>query len=41
MTAFKTGLMQLFQVSFARAGNNQIPWTRDYLYEPNRTGISR
>lgn len=33
MTSFRTGLMQLFQVSFARAGNNQIPWTRDYLYE--------
>lgn len=32
-TAFKMGGMQLFQVSFARAGNNQIPWTREYLYE--------
>lgn len=41
MTSFRTGLMQLFQVSFARAGNNQIPWTRDYLYEPNRTGNAR
>ena len=41
MTSFRSGLMQLFQVSFARAGNNQIPWTRDYLYEKNRTGISR
>lgn len=41
MTSFKTGLMQLFQVSFARADNNQVPWTRDYLYETNRTGISR
>jgi cyclopropane-fatty-acyl-phospholipid synthase len=34
LTAFKTGGMQLFQVSFARAGLNQIPWTRKYLYEP-------
>ncbi|HEU0188954.1 MAG TPA: cyclopropane-fatty-acyl-phospholipid synthase family protein [Gallionella sp.] len=34
LTAFKTGGMQLFQVSFARAGHNQIPWTRQYLYEP-------
>lgn len=34
LTAFKMGGMQLFQVSFARAGNNQIPWTRQYLYEP-------
>jgi cyclopropane-fatty-acyl-phospholipid synthase len=33
LTAFKMGGMQLFQVSFARAGNNQIPWTRQYLYE--------
>lgn len=32
-TAFKMGGMQLFQVSFARAGNNHIPWTRRYLYE--------
>ncbi len=34
ITTFKTGDMQLFQVTFARAGNNQIPWTRQYLYEP-------
>ena len=33
VTAFKTGGMQLFQVSFARAANNQIPWTRQFLYE--------
>jgi cyclopropane-fatty-acyl-phospholipid synthase len=37
ITAFKTGGMQLFQVSFARAGHNQIPWTRQYLYEPQHT----
>lgn len=34
LTAFKTGGMQLFQVAFARAGHNQIPWTRQYLYDP-------
>lgn len=34
LTAFKMGGMQLFQVSFARAGHNQIPWTRQHLYEP-------
>jgi len=34
LTAFKAGGMQLFQVAFARAENNQIPWTRQYLYEP-------
>lgn len=33
LMAFKTGGMQLFQVSFSRAGNNQIPWTRQYLYQ--------
>ena len=30
--AFRSGYLQLFQVSFARADNNEIPWTRDYLY---------
>lgn len=34
LTSFKTGDMQLFQVTFAHADNNQIPWTRQYLYEP-------
>lgn len=37
LTAFKTGGMQLFQVSFARADQNDIPWTRQYLYEPLNT----
>lgn len=40
LTAFKMGGMQLFQVSFARAGNNHIPWTRQYLYETQHTGAS-
>jgi cyclopropane-fatty-acyl-phospholipid synthase len=31
--AFNTGEMQLFQVLFGRARNNNIPWTRDYLYQ--------
>jgi len=39
LTTFKTGGMQLFQVSFARAGHNQIPWTRQYLYEPQYTPL--
>ncbi len=34
--AFTTGELQLFQVVFARARNNDIPWTRDYLYGSNR-----
>lgn len=37
LTAFKTGGMQLFQATFARASNNQIPWTRDHLYQPQQT----
>jgi cyclopropane-fatty-acyl-phospholipid synthase len=32
LTAFKSGGMQLFQVSFARADCNEIPLTREYLY---------
>ena len=28
LAAFRSGAMQLFQVSFARSGYNQIPWTR-------------
>jgi cyclopropane-fatty-acyl-phospholipid synthase len=30
--AFTTGLLQLFQLSFARAQDNQIPWTRAHVY---------
>lgn len=33
ITTFKIGGMQLFQVTFARVGNNQLPWTRQYLNE--------
>jgi cyclopropane-fatty-acyl-phospholipid synthase len=32
LAAFRSGDMQLFQVSFARSGQNRIPWTRQYLY---------
>lgn len=32
--SFRTGGMQLFQVCFARAWDNTIPRTRQYLYEP-------
>jgi cyclopropane-fatty-acyl-phospholipid synthase len=32
--AFATGELQLFQVVFARALDNDIPWTRDHLYRP-------
>lgn len=39
LTAFKSGGMQLFQVSFARANQNNIPWTRQYLYESQQPGF--
>jgi cyclopropane-fatty-acyl-phospholipid synthase len=39
LTAFKLGGMQLFQVTFTRSTNNQIPWTRQYLYEPQDTSL--
>jgi cyclopropane-fatty-acyl-phospholipid synthase len=32
--AFITGEMQLFQVVFAPANNNNIPWTRSHVYAP-------
>jgi len=32
LAAFRSGDMQLFQVSFARSGQNRIPWTRHHLY---------
>jgi cyclopropane-fatty-acyl-phospholipid synthase len=32
MTAFLTGLLQLFQVAFARGKTNEIAWTRAHLY---------
>ncbi len=32
LAAFRTGSLQLFQVTFARGTNNAIPWTRRHLY---------
>jgi cyclopropane-fatty-acyl-phospholipid synthase len=32
IAAFTTGSLQLFQVVFAPAPNNRIPWTRSHLY---------
>jgi cyclopropane-fatty-acyl-phospholipid synthase len=32
--SFTTGWLQLLQVVFSRTGNNEIPWTREYLYSP-------
>ncbi len=36
IAAFSSGDLQLFQVTFARHGNNHIPWTRGYLYDNER-----
>jgi cyclopropane-fatty-acyl-phospholipid synthase len=33
IAGFTTGSIQLFQVVFAHAANNAIPWTRAHLYE--------
>ncbi len=30
--SFLTGALQLFQIVFARPGNNAVPWTRRHLY---------
>jgi len=32
LAAFRSGDMQLFQVSFNRSGQNDLPWTRQHLY---------
>jgi len=32
IAGFTTGTLQLFQVVFATKQNNNVPWTRDYLY---------
>jgi cyclopropane-fatty-acyl-phospholipid synthase len=32
LAAFRTGELELFQVLFTREGNNEVPWTRAYLY---------
>ena len=29
---FESGTLQLFQVLFTPRGNNEVPWTREYLY---------
>lgn len=34
VAGFSTGTLQLFQVVFATADNNDIPWTRAHLYTP-------
>lgn len=34
LAAFRSGDMQLFQVTFSRTGCNQIPWSRSDIYSP-------
>ena len=31
---FQSGTLQLYQVLFAPGGNNKVPWTRQYQFEP-------
>lgn len=33
IAGFTVGALQLFQVLFARGANNELPWSRDYLYK--------
>jgi len=33
MANFTTGALQLYQFTFARPRSNDIPWTREYLYQ--------
>jgi cyclopropane-fatty-acyl-phospholipid synthase len=37
---FRVGTMQLYQVVFTRATNNQIPWTRAHLYTDEPSGFA-
>lgn len=36
LAAFNTGKLHLFQVVFARASSNSVPWTRAYLYDKGK-----
>lgn len=40
IAAFRTGSLQLFQIVFSRAGSNDVPWTRQSLYQPPLTRTS-
>jgi cyclopropane-fatty-acyl-phospholipid synthase len=43
IAAFNVGELQLFQVVFSRARNNQVPWSRKHLYvdKPAEAGKQR
>ena len=36
-TAFESGTLQLYQIVFAPYGNNDVPWTRRFLYAQDST----
>jgi len=40
-TAFAAGSLQLFQVVFAKANNNDLPWSRRHLYDAYHDGERR
>ena len=39
MASFVGGALHLFQLVFARSGENQIPWTRAQWYAPTESGV--
>jgi cyclopropane-fatty-acyl-phospholipid synthase len=41
IAAFEAGGLQLFQIVFARGDDNQVPWTREFLYRPEPTVVGR
>ena len=40
IAAFNVGELQLFQVVFSRAQNNQVPWSRDHLYQQHPVEVA-
>lgn len=38
IAAFTTGSLQLFQIVFAQPTDNQLPWSRAYLYQSEKLG---
>jgi cyclopropane-fatty-acyl-phospholipid synthase len=40
-TGFQSGTLQLYQIVFAPGGNNNVPWSRDHLYTPDRYSPNR
>jgi cyclopropane-fatty-acyl-phospholipid synthase len=37
LVAFAAGGLQLYQVVFAHATHNEVPWTREHLYQHDKT----